>query len=420
MTTAVEIEHLFKHYRLGKVGPQMLFSDLKNWYSKCFLKKADFKNYKSSYLHVHDGFVNALWDVNLSIKKGEILGIIGCNGAGKSTLLKILSRITAPSSGEVRVRGQVASLLEIGTGFHPELTGRQNIFLNGAINGMRKNTINKKLDSIIDFAGIEKFIDTPVKRYSTGMYVRLAFAVAAHLDSEVILIDEVLAVGDVSFQNKCLGKIDDASHKEGRTILFVSHNLASIKQLCPRSILLDKGRLIDDGPTEQIIDKYIETVSYHSDTVKDISDLSRINGMDSIIKEVWIENESGKIVNDLQIGKTIKLCFKFESTEIIPSPLFGFDIESPDGQLVFRLHNGLTGDTFFNVSKGIAKLSIPELQLMPGNYFLTVFIDQGGSLILDNVERCLSFRINGDNNFNKYPGPAYGYFLVNGSISLIQ
>jgi len=421
MTSCLEIDHLFKRYRLGNVGHRMFFSDLKRWLSNCFSKKTGLNNGKEQYTHIDNGFVNALWDVNLSIKQGEILGIIGSNGAGKSTFLKVLSRITSPSSGEVRVRGKIASLLEIGAGFHPELTGRQNIFLNGTLNGMSRKSIDQKFDSIVDFAGVEKFIDTPIKRYSSGMYVRLAFAVAAHLDSEIILVDEVLAVGDLSFQKKCLGKIDDVSRKEGRTVLFVSHNLDSVKNLCPRSVLFDKGRVIEDGPSSAVIKKYIESVSVDSSGVKDFSGRIRSRYLSSLIKEIWIENGSGVAVNEVQSASSMKICFRFESPEKIQNPLFGFHVESSGGQPVFSLHNGLTKDIFESTNGGTVALQIPELQLMPGDYFITVYIDQGGFGVLDMAERCVSFRVKeGDIFRNDASGYFEGLIYVNGKISLIK
>ena len=201
-------------------------------------------------------YVWALKDVNLDVSEGKILGIIGRNGAGKSTLLKLLSRVTAPTSGNIRVKGRLASLLEVGTGFHPELTGRENIFLNGAILGMTRAEIRKQLDAIIDFSGCAKYIDTPVKRYSSGMYVRLAFAVAAHLESEILIVDEVLAVGDAEFQARCIGKMQDVSQQSGRTILFVSHNMGAVKKLCPQSALMRHGQLVNFGDTQEIINDY--------------------------------------------------------------------------------------------------------------------------------------------------------------------
>ncbi|MDL1911677.1 ABC transporter ATP-binding protein [Chloroflexi bacterium CFX6] len=257
MTIVISGENLSKVYRLGQIGTGTFANDLKVWWARIrgesnpLLKigEADHGNREG-------GEVWALKDVSFQVQQGEVLGIIGRNGAGKSTLLKVLSRITAPTSGQVRVKGRIASLLEVGTGFHPELTGRENTYLNGAILGMKREEITRKFGEIVDFAGVEKFIDTPVKRYSSGMYVRLAFAVAAHLEPEILVVDEVLAVGDVVFQKKCLGKMGDVA-REGRTVLFVSHNMGAISNLCHSSMCLDGGRIVDLGDTESVIAAYV-------------------------------------------------------------------------------------------------------------------------------------------------------------------
>jgi len=257
---AVQIDDLWKQYRLGVIGHGALYRDLQSWWARKRGKEdpntpIGFR--QADPVEGGDRFW-ALREIGLEIGHGETVGIIGKNGAGKSTLLKVLSRVTAPTRGEVRLNGRVASLLEVGTGFHPELTGRENIYLNGAILGMRKDEISRKFDEIVDFSGVATFIDTPVKRYSSGMYVRLAFAVAAHLEPEILLVDEVLAVGDAEFQKKCLGKMGDVA-REGRTVLFVSHNMAAVRNLCARSILLEDGRVTIDGPSEDTVDRYLRT-----------------------------------------------------------------------------------------------------------------------------------------------------------------
>jgi len=260
MAAVIKIENLSKAYQLGQFGTKTISGDVQRWWITKILGKEDpFLKIGETNDRTVKGESNMVWslmDINFEVQQGEALGIIGKNGAGKSTLLKILSRVTAPTTGKVRMKGRVASLLEVGTGFHPELSGRENIFLNGAILGMRKWEIQKRLDEIVDFAGVERYLDTPVKRYSSGMYVRLAFAVAAHLDAEILVVDEVLAVGDAEFQKKCLGKMGDISKGEGRTILFVSHNLASIERLCPRSILLNKGIIENSGNSTAVIGHY--------------------------------------------------------------------------------------------------------------------------------------------------------------------
>ncbi len=241
--TVIQVERLSKRYRLGTIGTGTLSHDLNRWWARVRGRPDPAAKIGQGRKADDEDFVWALRDVSFEVNRGEVLGIIGRNGAGKSTLLKILSRVTAPTAGEVRIRGRIASLLEVGTGFHPELTGRENIFLNGAILGMNKAEILRKFDEIVAFSEVEKFIDTPVKRYSSGMYVRLAFAVAAHLEPEILIVDEVLAVGDAEFQKKCLGKMGEAAGR-GRTVLFVSHNMHAISELCTRVILMEGGRIV--------------------------------------------------------------------------------------------------------------------------------------------------------------------------------
>lgn len=254
----IEVENLSKQYRLGQVSTGTISHDLNRLWCRLRGKEDPYLKVTQSNDRTSTGgedYVWALNDINFEVKRGEVLGIIGRNGAGKSTLLKILSRVTAPTTGEIRVDGRIASLLEVGTGFHPELTGRENIFLNGSILGMTKAEIKSKLDEIVEFSGCARYLDTPVKRYSSGMMVRLGFAIAAHLEPEILIVDEVLAVGDAEFQKKCLGKMEDvASH--GRTVLFVSHNMGMINQLCTRAVVIDEGKLVFSGTTEEAIDRY--------------------------------------------------------------------------------------------------------------------------------------------------------------------
>ncbi|MCB9111297.1 MAG: ATP-binding cassette domain-containing protein [Anaerolineales bacterium] len=258
LVNVISIENLSKAYQLGVIGTGTFFGDLNRWWARK-LGRPD--PYAKIGVKDHGNrigeMIQALDDVSFTVKKGEALGIIGRNGAGKSTLLKILSQVTAPTSGVVKVKGRIASLLEVGTGFHPELTGRENIYLNGAILGMNRLEVARKFDEIVDFSGVEKFIDTPVKRYSSGMYVRLAFAVAAHLEPDILVVDEVLAVGDAEFQKKCLGKMGSVAD-EGRTVLFVSHNMSAINRLCSRAILLDAGTLIKDGTANEVTAQYLQ------------------------------------------------------------------------------------------------------------------------------------------------------------------
>lgn len=261
MSTAIEFNHVGKQYRLGLVSTKTLSHDLNRWWQTSVLKKDD------PYLKIgetndratagHSEYVWALRDIDFKVEQGDVVGIIGKNGAGKSTLLKLLSKVTGPTVGTIRARGRIGALLEVGTGFHPEMTGRENIYMNGAIMGMSKAEVSRKLDEIIDFSGCERYIDTPVKRYSSGMTVRLGFAVAAHLDPEILVVDEVLAVGDAEFQKKAIGKMQDVSKGEGRTVLFVSHNMASIRALCKMGVLLEKGRIKYIGGIGETIDQYL-------------------------------------------------------------------------------------------------------------------------------------------------------------------
>jgi lipopolysaccharide transport system ATP-binding protein len=262
MSSVIKVENLSKQYRLGEIGTGSISHDLNRWWHTVRGKEDPYLKIGETNDRSKKGESEYVWslkDINFEIEQGDAVGIIGRNGAGKSTLLKILSRVTGPTTGSLKVKGRIASLLEVGTGFHPELSGRENIFLNGAILGMRKQEIQRKFDEIVDFSGVERYIDTPVKRYSSGMYVRLAFAVAAHLESEILIVDEVLAVGDAEFQKKCLGKMNDVSKGEGRTVLFVSHNMAAVKALCVKGIVLSNGANIFNGPISEAVSSYQNT-----------------------------------------------------------------------------------------------------------------------------------------------------------------
>src|SRR5215210_2822992 len=260
MSIAIKVENLSKLYRLGQIGTGSIAHDVNRWWHTIRGKEDPYLKIGETNDRTKTGnsaYVWSLKDINFEIQQGDAVGIIGRNGAGKSTLLKILSRVTSPTTGRVKAKGRIASLLEVGTGFHPELSGRENIFLNGAILGMRKKEIARKFDEIVDFAGVERYIDTPVKRYSSGMYVRLAFAVAAYLESEILIVDEVLAVGDAEFQKKCIGKMQDISQQQGKTVLFVSHNMQAITNLCSRVVLLNKGSIIQDDAPSKVIQNYL-------------------------------------------------------------------------------------------------------------------------------------------------------------------
>lgn len=313
----------------------------------------------------------ALKDVSFEVKQGERVGIIGRNGAGKSTLLKILSRITEPTTGSVKIRGRVASLLEVGTGFHPELTGRENVYLNGAILGMGKAEIKKKFDAIVDFAEIEKFLDTPVKRYSSGMYVRLAFAVAAHLDPELLIIDEVLAVGDGAFQKKCLGKMSDVA-REGRTILFVSHNMQAVETLCSKGIVLNRGRIEVNTNSAEAVNYYLKNLFMMESTesLKDRTD-RRGNGSIRVISIVFY-NEEGVRVNSLKSGERCRIDFEYEATRELTNVSIAFTVRDASAQYLFRPSSEDAGHDFEVVPKhGYLRCRIPRLPLVPGRYRIT-------------------------------------------------
>lgn len=318
---AIKAEHLSKYYRLGVINNGTLFRDIQTWIA---IKRGKPDPHSKIGEHKYDGTDDGFWalkDLNFEIKQGDRVGIIGKNGAGKSTLLKILSRITAPTEGCVKIRGRVASLLEVGTGFHGELTGRENVYLNGAILGMKKKEVDRKIDEIIDFSGIEKHIDTPVKRYSSGMYVRLAFAVAAHLDSEILIADEVLAVGDAAFQKKALGKMNQLSTGEGRTVLFVSHQMATVKSLCNMGMVLEKGKLIYSGNITGAIDSYLSDVNEISrDSFKKFpEDKRKLFQLNS----VYVLDENNQSLSTFESQKTIKIRLKCTSRKPI-SGLYGY------------------------------------------------------------------------------------------------
>ncbi len=305
MSLAISVENLSKAYQLGQFGTGTISRDLERWWMTAVRGKEDpFLKIGEQNDRSRKGESDIVWalhQVSFEVKQGEVLGIIGKNGAGKSTLLKVLSRTTSPTKGEIKIKGRIASLLEVGTGFHPELTGRENIFLNGAILGMTTREIRKKFDEIVDFSGVERYIDTPVKRYSSGMYVRLAFAVAAHLEPEILVVDEVLAVGDAEFQNKCLGKMKDVSVNEGRTVLFVSHNMAAISQLCTSGLLLNNGTSVFHGTAKDAIERY-------TTEVKQIAEVyEKQTTSDYTISKVSILNKDGRNVFDFQEEVVIRV-----------------------------------------------------------------------------------------------------------------
>lgn len=354
----------------------------------------------------------ALQDVSFDVNEGDRIGIIGRNGAGKSTLLKILSRITEPSSGRITIRGRVASLLEVGTGFHPELTGRENIYLNGAILGMSRIEIRKKFDEIVAFAEIEKFLDTPVKRYSSGMYVRLAFAVAAHLEPEILIVDEVLAVGDAQFQKKCLGKMEDVSKNEGRTVLFVSHNMGVIAQLCNRGILLNKGHVETHGDITDVVDRYIRNSNSSDGSGYLVSD-QYAQKKKNYFTRICTLNKSAEITSDFSFDEKVILKFDFTIGELNPNLLIGIGVQNKLQNRVFTI---LKPVSFFtnhgNNYSGIVQL--PSSVIAPGIYSFVFAIWAKDIAVYDSVENICSVRIHDNGSeFAVFEGVDYGNVIIN-------
>lgn len=330
----------------------------------------------------------ALRDVNFEVKQGDRIGIIGRNGAGKSTLLKVLSRITEPTAGRIILNGRIASLLEVGTGFHPELTGRENIFLNGAILGMGRSEIRKKFDEIVAFAEVEKFLDTPVKRYSSGMYVRLAFAVAAHLEPEILIVDEVLAVGDAHFQKKCLGKMQDVSTNEGRTVLFVSHNMSAIQALCNKGILLNDGKKITDGEIDNVVDEYL-SYSVDTTTEKNWDNLIAAPGNENVkLKSLSIKAADGR--KNFDVRTALQFEVKFWNLQDNVRLNLSFHLNKLDGNTIFNIGTQvITCDQ--NMYKGF--FTIPGNFLNNGHYSITLMIVKDASQEYADFENCLNFEV---------------------------
>ncbi len=371
---AISVENLGKCYQIGELEDYYTLRD-----SLTNILKFPFRLIKSNGNKSKISKTEYIWalkDINFEINQGEIIGIIGRNGAGKSTLLKILSRITTPTEGKVKIKGRVGSLLEVGTGFHPELTGRENIYLNGSILGMSKKEIQRKFDQIVDFAEIEKFLDTPVKRYSSGMYVRLAFAVAAHMEPEILVVDEVLAVGDIAFQKKCLGKMNNVA-SEGRTIVFVSHQMNAIKNLCERSILLDSGKIITDDETYNTINVYINSIE--RDSIDNLSLRKDRKGDGRVkIQSVQILNKDYDKIPCFKSGEYGIISINIVNTypgEKIKNFVLALGINDNYGQRITLLSNELTNEsfTFDSEEKNKVNIHIEKIPFMPGRYSYTIF-----------------------------------------------
>jgi lipopolysaccharide transport system ATP-binding protein len=371
-STVIKVENLGKQYRLGQVGTGTLSHDLNRWWHRVRGKEDPYLKVGEANDRATKGTSDLVWalkDIDFEVKQGEVLGIIGKNGAGKSTLLKILSRVTGPTVGDIKVKGRIASLLEVGTGFHPELTGRENIFLNGAILGMTKSEIRSKLDEIIAFSGVERYIDTPVKRYSSGMYVRLAFAVAAHLEPEILIIDEVLAVGDAEFQKKCLGKMKDVSG-HGRTVLFVSHNLQAVSNICTTGLVLSKGQIDVAGDIETCIKKYmISSREINLSTLSLDDRLKRTSG--KVLFNEIKGMKKGEETWDFDFNEKIQLYFKAIAREAVDGLSFYLAFKHPfSGEIITNYKTVIKNKELKSGEVISFSVFIPEKTLRPGQYGL--------------------------------------------------
>ena len=393
----LRIDHVSKQYVLGQIGGTTLRDEFQRLNAKIRGKEDPTKRIGAKDYNKGEKFL-ALDQVSFDVKKGERVGIIGHNGAGKSTLLKLISRVTAPTGGTIGLNGRVASMLEVGTGFHPELTGRENIYMNGAILGMKKKENDSKIEKIIEFSEVRQFIDTPVKRYSSGMYVKLAFSVAAHLDSEIMIMDEVLAVGDMAFQQKCLTKMRDVSNEEGRTILYVSHNMNTIRQLCGRVVVLDHGKLVYDGDVEKGISVYFgteEKKGKHNEFSKEKS----LSNLTNTVKVYYLDLLND--FNDIDYGQKLRFVIGMESAESRKNVLIRFSIFTTNGTAV--------ASSFaepFDTDEGKQyqrEYEIDTSGLAPGSYFVRILVyenDGRGIIQHDYIANALSFDICSDSFWN--------------------
>jgi lipopolysaccharide transport system ATP-binding protein len=381
--TAVRVEALAKRYRLGRKAET--YGSV-GGFLKGALRTAVGRGAPRPTLW-------ALKDVSFDVHEGEVLGIIGRNGAGKSTLLKILSRLTEPTNGRAVVNGRLGSLLEVGTGFHTELTGRENVYLNGAILGMLRSEIRRKFDAIVDFAGVEEFLDTPVKHYSSGMYVRLAFAVAAHLEPDILVVDEVLAVGDIAFQRKCLGKMGDVA-SEGRTVLFVSHNMPVIKSLCSRAILLDGGRLVQDADTDSVVAAYLRTDDIpRAEAIVRASDSIMGTG-EAHLRSATVLDSKGAVADQLRFTEPFRVKMVIETKMSIPETVVEVGISTLDGLRVATMMNTDRGGHVFDFEPGLHEVAIDvDVTLLPRDYVLDISLHHYSGATIDLVEKVTRFTV---------------------------
>lgn len=404
------VNHITKKYRLGMIGGTTLRDELQR-------RRAARKGLEDPTRKVDDKSVGrigeeflALNDVTFTVNQGERIGIIGHNGAGKSTLLKLISQITAPSKGTIEMNGRIASMLEVGTGFHPELTGRENIYMNGAILGMSKAEIDSKIENIIEFSECRQFIDTPVKRYSSGMYVKLAFSVAAHLDSEIMIMDEVLAVGDINFQQKCLKKMREAAVQDGRTILYVSHNMSTIKSLCNRCIVLDKGEVVFNGDVDEAIGIYSNKNKMEKRNIYDVSRVKRGGGLigDHFLTGIKCEK------TELDIGENLVFDLDIQSKVDTPNALLRFVLLNRIGEAVSMTYSNKYQ---LNKGKNTIRFSLPTNELVHGDYYVDLVLCDYDGVIQnrqDAVERSLAFSINENHLYNtEWNTYAWGYIKIN-------
>ena len=391
----LKVENVSKQYRLGLVGTGTISHDLNRWWSRLrgkedpYLKVGDVNDRSTK---GYSEYVWALKDVSFDVKKGEVLGIIGKNGAGKSTLLKILAKVTGPTTGEIKTKGRIASLLEVGTGFHPEMTGRENVYLNGAILGMTKNEIISKIDEIIDFSGCERYIDTPVKRYSSGMTVRLAFAVAAFLEPEILVIDEVLAVGDAEFQKKAIGKMQDISRGEGRTVLFVSHNMAAVQDLCTRAIMLENGKITQEGSVNKVVNYYLSS----NNTLKSKLEFSVINSEKTKIESFELSDHNNKSTPRFLSGQSIFFKTIINVKSVLVNPIFSLRISdmSNVNVITWRSNDYIKSPIKINQinNKLLITIDSSNLYVLDGIYNISIsFLD--GKEVLDFKDKFIQFEI---------------------------
>lgn len=391
----IKVEDLSKQYRLGQVGTGTISHDLNRWWHKVRGKEDPYQKIGVSNDRTQEGgeYVWALKDINFEVKQGEVLGIIGKNGAGKSTLLKILSKVTSPTTGSIKAKGRIASLLEVGTGFHPEMTGRENIYMNGTIMGMNRHEITARLDEIVEFAGVAKYLDTPVKRYSSGMTVRLGFAIAAHLEPEILIVDEVLAVGDAEFQKKAIGKMQDVSKGQGRTVLFVSHNMASVENICDRAMLLERGQVRHDGRVADIISKYKEINNDVLNTTLSTRKQRTGNGLFKFNDVIFNRNEGISVGDSFIIEIIYESNLEVSDIDIAITFCRGFD------DRVLVIDNKYQGEkVILKKTKGSLLISVPKMMLIPNTYTVNLWAGKE-SEVYDYLVGALSIVVEGADVF---------------------